>query len=476
MTTRCPFRRMRSWVNLPSRPVLTVVLALVWAGCLWIFYYPGTEAKAPHRTFAYQRYADASLLITLVREDHDPYLATVCRFSPDLLLKEAARVFDRATEKGVFPRDAALNWAVLFLELGDRERAEKALNFSRKNDDKAGSTGALLARLIAGTADLPADELKLLATKYREQETTQPDWYLLALHGEDHEVLAWLEDRGHRMIRRGVVADGILVLFFIASVLCLLWILFRRRSFVPYPVQDRLERSWGSWVFFRQFVIAELLALFAATLLSIPFHAGGSVGLAVLIAYLSQSFVLLVWMMSCLMPGLRAGLVHFLPEFRNRPRTGFTPNTRRLGRSLVAGMAGLAWLLFACYLMQFSHFGIESLEDSLRFDSLDGLPSISVSFFASVVLAPFTEEIIFRGFLFGALRARLGPVLAAVISSAIFAAVHGYSFAGLVFVFLFGLIFAAIYQRSGSLLPGMIAHGLLNLILTSGLVGWYSLH
>lgn len=476
MMPRGPLRRMRSWVNLPSRPVLTVVLALVWAGCLWLFYYPGTEAKAPHRSFAYQRYADASVLITLVREDYDPLLATVCRFSPDLLLKEAARVFDRATEKGVFPGDAALNWTVLFLELEDRERAEKALNLSRKDDDESGPTVALLSRLIAGPEDPPADELKLLATKYREQETTQPDWYLLAVHGEDREVLAWMEDRGHRIIRRGIVADAILVLFSIVSLVCLQWILFRRRGFVPFPVRDRLERSWGTWVFFRQFVIAELLALFAATLLSMPFYAGGSVGLAVLLAYLSQSFILLVWMLSCLMPGLRAGLVHFLPEFRTRPRTGFTPGIRRLGRSLVAGMAGLACLLFACYLMQFSNFGIESLEDSLRFDSLDGLAAISVSLSASVILAPITEEIIFRGFLFGALRTRLGPVLAAVISSAIFAAVHGYSFAGFVFVFLYGLMFTAIYQRSGSLLPGMIAHGLLNLILTTGLVAWYSLH
>lgn len=467
---------MRSWVKLPNRPVLTVALALVWAGCLWIFYYPGKEANAPQRTFAYQRYADASVFITLVGNEYDPFLARVCRFSPDLLLKEAVRVFDKATETEVFPGDAALNWAVLFHELGDRGQAEKALKFSPKNGDESDSAATLLSQLIAGAPELPADQLNLLATKYREKETTQPDWYLLALHGEDDEVLSWLEDRGHQLIRRGVVADAITILFFIASFLCLLWILFRLRKFVPCTGSDRLERSWGTWAFCRQFLIAELLALFAATVVSMPFYAGGSLALGVLLAYLAQSFVLLIWMLSCLMPGLRAGIIHFLPEFRTRARDGFQPRWRHLRQSFVVGMAGLACLLLSCYLMQFTDFGIESLEDSFRSDSLDDLSTISVSFFASVILAPFTEEIIFRGFLFGALRAHLGPVLGSVISSAIFAAVHGYSFAGFVFVFLFGLIFAAIYQRSGSLLPGMIAHGLLNLVLTAGLVGWYSLH
>ena len=78
-----------------------------------------------------------------------------------------------------------------------------------------------------------------------------------------------------------------------------------------------------------------------------------------------------------------------------------------------------------------------------------------------ILLAPLFEEAVFRGFLFGGLRQRLGWVKAALISSAIFAAGH-LSIAAFIPTFTLGFLFAYLYQRSGSIWPGIILHTLIN--------------
>jgi len=80
---------------------------------------------------------------------------------------------------------------------------------------------------------------------------------------------------------------------------------------------------------------------------------------------------------------------------------------------------------------------------------------------AGILFAPLFEEIIFRGFLFGGLRKRMGWVNAAVLSSAIFAAGH-LSIAAFIPTFTLGFLFAYLYQRSNSIWPGIIMHTLVN--------------
>jgi membrane protease YdiL (CAAX protease family) len=71
------------------------------------------------------------------------------------------------------------------------------------------------------------------------------------------------------------------------------------------------------------------------------------------------------------------------------------------------------------------------------------------------------EEIATRGLLALGLRQRLGPILAAVISAAAFAAMH-VSLVRAVPTALLGAILATMTVRSGSLVPAMIAHALNN--------------
>lgn len=93
------------------------------------------------------------------------------------------------------------------------------------------------------------------------------------------------------------------------------------------------------------------------------------------------------------------------------------------------------------------------------------LPVMAVSLIEYVLLAPMFEELAFRGLLFGVLRRRFQWMPAAIISAGIFALAHGYGLIGFLSVFWSGLIWAWIYERTGSLLPGMIAHAANNLLV-----------
>jgi membrane protease YdiL (CAAX protease family) len=321
---------------------------------------------------------------------------------------------------------------------------------------------------------LPAAELEVLADHYRENATAMPEWMLLARHHGDGVVEEWLVERAHRLLRRGIATDTFALVVMLASFACAGWFLFKGRKSAPFPRLDTLERSWSGWRFAQEFLTAELLGLYGGMLLSRPLYAAGSPGLAMFLGSLVQGAVTLTWLFSTLTPGFRFGLAHFLPE--SRARKNGPGGVANFGRSFLLGMTALAALIGVGVLYSVSGIGLGSHGDVLREESLDWVPLIASNLIVAVVIAPVGEEIVFRGFLHGALRARLGPVLAAVPGSLLFAALHGYSIPGLIGVFFFGLVFTWIYERSGSLLPGMIAHSLFNLVLVTSGVAWYSLH
>jgi uncharacterized protein len=84
--------------------------------------------------------------------------------------------------------------------------------------------------------------------------------------------------------------------------------------------------------------------------------------------------------------------------------------------------------------------------------------AVAVTLMGSILFAPVFEELIFRGLLYGTLRTRLSWPLAALGSALVFAFAHGYGVAGFLSVLLSGLLWAWVYERTGSLLPSMLAH------------------
>jgi uncharacterized protein len=78
------------------------------------------------------------------------------------------------------------------------------------------------------------------------------------------------------------------------------------------------------------------------------------------------------------------------------------------------------------------------------------------------IIVPIGEEIFFRGLTYGAFRRRLGRHAAVLASAAFFAAAH-LSLVTLLPIFILGTILTYLYEYTGSLVPGMIAHAINNL-------------
>ena len=99
-------------------------------------------------------------------------------------------------------------------------------------------------------------------------------------------------------------------------------------------------------------------------------------------------------------------------------------------------------------------------------DLVSASPSlVAVSLVEYVIFAPLFEELAFRGLLFAILRRKFRFLPAALISAAIFGVAHGYGVVGLLSVCWSGVLWAWIYEKTGSLLPGILAHAINNLLV-----------
>jgi uncharacterized protein len=88
-----------------------------------------------------------------------------------------------------------------------------------------------------------------------------------------------------------------------------------------------------------------------------------------------------------------------------------------------------------------------------------------VSLLEYVILAPLFEELVFRGLLFAILRRKFRFLPAAIISASIFGLAHGYGVVGLISVCWSGVLWAWIYEKTGSLGPGILAHAINNFLV-----------
>jgi membrane protease YdiL (CAAX protease family) len=99
-------------------------------------------------------------------------------------------------------------------------------------------------------------------------------------------------------------------------------------------------------------------------------------------------------------------------------------------------------------------------------------PVLAMSLLEFVFFAPVLEEIVFRGLLFGTLRRRFGCGASAVFSASIFALAHGYGALGFASVFWSGMLWAWAYEKTGSLLPAILAHALNNLLVCMTIISF----
>lgn len=201
-----------------------------------------------------------------------------------------------------------------------------------------------------------------------------------------------------------------------------------------------------------------LVALFGGSL----FTALGALGLSKIATGVATQ--ILIYLLAL------AGLARLLPRLA-RPEGACRPIallglSRPRGRDLLAGLIGFWMALPAVLAASWATSAILGHSPVSSNPALERILSASPGELLALgvliaLAAPLFEEILFRGVLFGGLRRPLGPWGAGLVSSVLFALLHGDPQAGLVLAVLGG-IFAALYHKTGSLWPAVLAHALWN--------------
>jgi membrane protease YdiL (CAAX protease family) len=128
--------------------------------------------------------------------------------------------------------------------------------------------------------------------------------------------------------------------------------------------------------------------------------------------------------------------------------------------------SALKWMgLTVVLYLAFNFFYSTVITEPHQQDIAKGFGAIPIQIILIVFAAPVTEEICFRGMLFGGLREKLPRIVAALICGLIFGALHALT--GVTAVpplIVFGFLLALLYERTGSIIPGMLLHMLNNIV------------
>jgi uncharacterized protein len=137
---------------------------------------------------------------------------------------------------------------------------------------------------------------------------------------------------------------------------------------------------------------------------------------------------------------------------------------RRFRPSALKWMAAAigAYLLFAAF---YSLLIIQPEQE----DIAEGFGAWPVQVLLIVLAAPIGEEICFRGMLFGGLRRNLARIPAALVAGLIFGGLHALTgISAVPPLIVFGFILCLLYEKTGSIVPGILLHMLNNSVALLG--------
>jgi membrane protease YdiL (CAAX protease family) len=137
---------------------------------------------------------------------------------------------------------------------------------------------------------------------------------------------------------------------------------------------------------------------------------------------------------------------------------------RRFHPSALKWMAAAigAYLLFATF------YSLLIVQPEQK-DIAEGFGALPVQVLLIAIAAPISEEVCFRGMLFGGLRHSLARIPAALIAGLIFGGLHALTgISAVPPLMVFGFILCLLYEKTGSIVPGILLHMLNNCVALLG--------
>jgi membrane protease YdiL (CAAX protease family) len=362
-----------------------------------------------------------------------------------------------------------LQLTILEGEAGRRARLREKLDAWEVRPDPYPSMAAVVsAAYLDGPREIPDDAVGQLPSDGYPWFGEQLAQRLAHARGDQAHAAEIVEERQERTapLRRRVRALAALEIGILgAAVIAVGTLLLRRRrlrlasALLPPPWSGEL----GAVVLIRGAALQVILL----TALYVVSHVADSVVLDALTWPWSNLFFVPMLLLARHHLVRPAGL-----RLRDTLGLSLDPGTRgRLAVVVIAlvgiGLAGdWASSSIAARLGRTSHWTEWFDEDMVW----GGGGDAALGLLSAVVAAPFFEEVIFRGLLFATFRRRFGLLFSAFASSLIFAAAHGYGWVGLVSVLWSGALWAWSYERTRSLVPGILAHAAVNLLASLSLL------
>lgn len=432
---------------------LAAVLFPAWILLIWLLRQP---EKDGHTRMAFRSQLEARLHLL-------PQQMKLLGGTKELL-NEAE---DAGLLTGSLALDAALAWDALEAPQEAQALLKGADLSMLKPEDIA------LARQTLQRGPLTAEQKKVVEDRLAARPS---DWWAnrIAQLGGIATPPLGPSPSAQQLLRRQSWARGLELLLLIPGILCLYpagWMLWHH-NWPRFVWSERIQALWSlPSVFFAlglrglvtlalRWIIGFLLILTLSRLFATP-EAAYHTHVALQLVFHSALAIALVFLVKEIVAG-RVGKLHEVLGFDHLDFLDWRLWCIAFGLGVPMAFAvdPIASRLDALDL------GGHALLDSLS-RSPTGYNALGTVLFLIqiIVVAPFVEETIYRGFLLSALKNWGGPVLAVLLSSAIFAAVHALSAAGMAVVFLQALMFGFIRLRTRRLAAAMLAHGVVNVIL-----------
>jgi membrane protease YdiL (CAAX protease family) len=230
----------------------------------------------------------------------------------------------------------------------------------------------------------------------------------------------------------------------------------------PAPPRERTPWGYGDMAMAIGMVIGALILLFIPLITIVAIVAGGEIDEgddAVTAAVMGAGFLLEGFLL------LAAALFSVAKYNLSWSALGLRL-PRRGGFWFPVPLFFAALAVFISYAAIVAAIGGD-VESNVAEETFDSTVLIVLLGILSLALAPFMEEVFFRGFLFGGLRGRWGVLGAALASGFLFALAHFQDASSLPLIPVIGIIgmlFAWAYYYTGSLFAPIAAHFSFNLV------------
>ncbi|CAN5252693.1 hypothetical protein BH10CYA1_BH10CYA1_09970 [soil metagenome] len=396
----------------------------------------------------------------------------------EALKREAQRILGELVQKNPQAGVLESKYALVTHDLGDPnsmslERLSHIDSPNAKNLHKALTVLYVTPRPTAEEIAESENTFKSILPRGWYRDTALLGLYQKAGRKTELQTLqTQVNDQGLRLITRLVVVGCVMGISFLIGLIVILVQLFflprnvtkeADRALIASPIPFSAKTIYGVFIAWMatQVLLSSLLqtgvkigelmnhgVFLAATMTAVLYFASNGPG------------ILYIYLIA-----VKPNKLSFLETVKLRTKVG------KIGPAKLVLAGWLTWfaavpVVLVCYLLAMKFMNSQGSSNPVIALVMEAarssdVVSVLMFYFTLGVLAPICEETLFRGFLYTSLRRYWGVMPSLLLTAFLFAGVH-MDAGGFLPLFGLGFLFGFIVERTKSILPSMVAHGLWN--------------